>query len=60
MTDDATLDQQMSLRVSPGHRDFIRKKQTELKDKSPVPRKITEADAVRHIIEEAAARETAQ
>lgn len=60
MTEDATLDQQISLRVSAGHREFLRRKLEDLKQDSPIPRKITEADVVRHLIEEAAQRETNQ
>lgn len=50
------LSQQMSLRVSEDHRRILREKLEELRAKSQEPDKVTEADAARAIIEEAAAR----
>lgn len=50
------LSQQMSLRVSEDHRRILREKLEELRARSPEPDKVTEADAARAIIEEAAAK----
>ena len=48
------LSQQMSLRVSEDHRRILRQKLEELRANSQDPDKVTEADAARAIIEEAA------
>ncbi len=50
------LSQQMSLRVSEDHRRILRQKLEELRARSQDPEKVTEADAARAIIEEAAAK----
>ena len=47
------LSQQMSLRLSDAHRDLIRGMLESLRRESPDPEKVTEADAVRALIEEA-------
>ena len=47
------LSQQMSLRLSDAHRDLIREKLESLRRQSADPEKVTEADAVRALIEEA-------
>lgn len=47
------LSQQMSLRLSDQHRELIRDKLEELRRLSDEPAKVTEADAVRALIEEA-------
>jgi len=47
------LSQQMSLRLSDRHRELIRGKLESLRRESPDPEKVTEADAVRALIEEA-------
>lgn len=52
----APLTQQVSLRVSEDHRRILREKLEELRAKSREPDKVTEADAARAIIEEAAAK----
>ncbi|UIS24805.1 hypothetical protein P9A53_gp76 [Xanthomonas phage vB_Xar_IVIA-DoCa6] len=51
-----SLNQQMSLRVSEDHRRILRGKLEEMRARSPEPEKVTEADAARAIIEEAAAK----
>lgn len=55
-----SLNQQMSLRVSEDHREVVRSKLEEMRRQAPDPDKVSEADAVRKIIEEAAARKVAQ
>ncbi|URA07053.1 hypothetical protein P9A47_gp85 [Xanthomonas phage Elanor] len=45
----------MSLRVSEEHRNILRRKLEEMRATSPEPERVTEADAARAIIEEAAA-----
>ncbi|USN14455.1 hypothetical protein DONNERLITTCHEN_00540 [Janthinobacterium phage vB_JliS-Donnerlittchen] len=50
------LCQQMSLRLSDEQRDFIRLKMEQLRRDSDSPEKVTEAEAARHIIEEARLR----
>lgn len=50
------LTQQVSLRVSEEHRSILRRKLEEMRQQSRDPDRVTEADAVRAIIEEAAAR----
>ncbi|ATS92268.1 hypothetical protein P9A54_gp77 [Xanthomonas phage vB_Xar_IVIA-DoCa10] len=55
-----SLNQQMSLRVSEDHRRILRGKLEEMRAHSPEPEKVTEADAARAIIEEAAARKVTQ
>lgn len=52
----APLTQQVSLRVSEDHRRILREKLEQLRASSPQPERVTEADAARAIIEEAAAR----
>lgn len=54
------LSQQMSLRVSEDHRRILREKLEELRARSQEPDKVTEADAARAIIEEAAAARKAE
>lgn len=54
------LSQQMSLRVSEDHRRILREKLEELRARSQEPEKVTEADAARAIIEEAAAARKAE
>lgn len=51
------LCQQMSLRLSDEQRDFIRLKMEQLRRDSDSPERVTEAEAARHIIEEARLRE---
>lgn len=53
----APLTQQVSLRVSEDHRRILRQKLEELRARSAEPERVTEADAARAIIEEAATRE---
>jgi hypothetical protein len=52
----APLTQQVSLRVSEDHRRILRDKLQELRRTAPEPDRVTEADAARAIIEEAAAK----
>lgn len=52
----AALTQQVSLRVSEDHRRILREKLEELRARSAEPDRVTEADAARAIIEEAAAK----
>lgn len=47
------LSQQLSLRLSPQHRQMVRDKMEELRNMSPTPIRVTEADAIRTIIEQA-------
>lgn len=50
------LTQQVSLRVSEEHRSILRRKLEEMRRESRDPDRVTEADAARAIIEEAAAK----